>query len=1604
MDPNEAQGRRLLERQALPREVVSAAWELARSRGDIDLCGVLQEQGHLNPAQVAAIRREAGALTGRFDPSQLAGPAAPTPGPDGLIRPAAPPATGSPQTGSYDSGQIPRATGSYDSGQIPRATGSYDSGQIPRATGSYDSGQIPRATGSPQTGGFDPARIAGAGTPPPQTGRFDPGQVTQGPPQTGRFDPNALQSSFETGSSGGSAYVSGGIAAVGPTGHTSAMMNSNVSDTGGGRLVTGGIPELIDRLVEEGLPNVEVTGELGRGGMGVVLEGKDRSLGIDVVVKVMLTADASPDALMRFQREARSLARVDHPGIVKVRELSEFEGYPYFVMERVNGEDLMVKFEAAIADTGTPPELDMVLPAIASTARALDAAHREQILHRDVKPANIILENGTGRAVLVDFGLAKAQSTEAKQALDDTMAELTKSADIIGTPAYMAPEQLDRSGEFGVQGPCTDLWGIAATLYLLVSGETPYRGATMANIFKAVLTADPPRATTHRADLPEWLDDLLATCLQRQADKRPSLTTFAECLEARSLEPLGDTAPPVDHRKTLRYAAIAAAVLLLIGVLAGIRHVTRPLPPPTFKIVDTKSLGRKSFVVTEATGTEIALRTGDTSFKLPLQTHAPGYDGLEVKLDGNARRYPLKKGGALVELQLEQSRSVVKLTAIDWLGRAVPVEQSLVVILDREPPTVRWGPLPESSLKGCRLTGVLSEPSLRPRFALLEESVEYSPEDGRFSFDPTAHEALTKPEDYFLFVTDLVGNEAKIRIPVRVVDVDGAGTHSTLVSAMDQRTLPPRARIFLRPIKPDKPLPTKLEDKIKFSHRMAVRLEHVEDIELIGEVVLGRRPRIAKGPSDDFPIMFELDGGLVRIRDVDLLHISVDDKKFVDQQAGLRKAILALRKNSEADLPAYFPVALIKRGELHLDGVRAGIRSDVPDAVPFIVGRGDASEGPPPRIRVTNSMIEFRGQVLHGFGLSHAIGEFRNCWIHGLGQGMRPNNTITTNSLILARSGSEVRLEKVSLRNGNASVKISESRLDARGLSISKPLVSELSLDRSSAYLTDSRLVDSLMGTAHASQFSRLVAEDCEFVSVGNAQNIAATLYATTGTELLLRRCKVRTVRGETLRLKGYVTLVAENCQFLHEPSVTPFLKAGSIQGYEVLTRPSQSSIVPPFKVWVEDFWQRAGLVRANRQGCDLTLRSCRVTDQGRSVFALATGSQLIFDSSLLTVPSATGVDGRYAHILAQRSSILARNSRLDVDGIREHKRSRPGPALPPAGPEDKLRGRSYAVVGELDESRLEQTPKVITGRVPPGLDREDLARLIGRLRGRMPTRTPIRLLLEPGRHRFPIPRSLTTLELVGAGKAEDVVLEVSDRPLLIAARNHSVRFRNLTLRQAGGSAKLEMIHVYENAEVELENVRVEVETVSPFHVSAFATQREGLKVKGRFDGLPRLRLRACTLVCRGATPPLIIDRGIFECDDSRFVCETDSKAPFIRSTRVARLRFRGTHFELGARPLLDAHATRILLETCSVEGLTARPAIDLKRSTLLHDKPLPAGLLRIGRACSLRAPVSLGQDAASVPPEPDWLIASEDPTRPGAAAQTSKDEGSDGSSPDKRD
>ena len=212
------------------------------------------------------------------------------------------------------------------------------------------------------------------------------------------------------------------------------------------------------------------------------------------------------------------------------------------------------------------------------------------------------------------------------------------------------------------------------------------------------------------------------------------------------------------------------------------------------------------------------------------------------------------------------------------------------------------------------------------------------------------------------------------------------------------------------------------------------------------------------------------------------------------------------------------------------------------------------------------------------------------------------------------------------------------------------------------------------------------------------------------------------------------------------------------------------------------------------------------------------------------------------------------------------------------------------------------------------------------------------------------------------------------------------------------------MIHVYENAEVELENVRVEVETVSPFHVSAFATQREGLKVKGRFDGLPRLRLRACTLVCRGATPPLIIDRGIFECDDSRFVCETDSKAPFIRSTRVARLRFRGTHFELGARPLLDAHATRILLETCSVEGLTARPAIDLKRSPLLHDKPLPAGLLRIGRACSLRAPVSLGQDAASVPPEPDWLIASEDPTRPGAAAQTSKDEGSDGSSPDKRD
>ncbi|GAA2153449.1 serine/threonine-protein kinase [Actinomadura napierensis] len=275
-----------------------------------------------------------------------------------------------------------------------------------------------------------------------------------------------------------------------------------------------------------------LTGELGRGGMGVVWRARDETLNRDVAVKELLlpreTSEAHRElAAQRAVREARAAARLRHPGIITVHDVVLADGRPWIVMELLSGRSLdkLVKQDGPLR----PPRAAAFGIGV---LEALHAAHKRGVLHRDVKPANVFLRDD-GRTVLTDFGIASLTGD----------APLTRPGALIGSPAYMAPERI--RGE--PAGPPSDLWSLGATLYALVEGRTPFARSTSAGTLSAVLTESP--ALPQRAGP---LAGLLLRLLTNDPAERPTaaqtLDELAELAElsdtSQSVKATGRTGPP----------------------------------------------------------------------------------------------------------------------------------------------------------------------------------------------------------------------------------------------------------------------------------------------------------------------------------------------------------------------------------------------------------------------------------------------------------------------------------------------------------------------------------------------------------------------------------------------------------------------------------------------------------------------------------------------------------------------------------------------------------------------------------------------------------------------------------------------------------------------------------------------------------------------------------------------------------------------------------------------------------------------------------------------------------------------------------------------------
>jgi serine/threonine-protein kinase len=304
----------------------------------------------------------------------------------------------------------------------------------------------------------------------------------------------------------------------------------------------------------------EVLEEIARGGMGVVYKARQKRVKRLVALKMILTGQmASDEERERFLREAEMAANLDHPNIVPIYEVSESQGCPYFSMKLVEGESLShVIKQKKRNQSGYDPIAAAQLTA--TIARAVHFAHERGFLHCDLKPSNILLETD-GRPYVTDFGLAKRASEDSS---------LSASGAILGTPSYMAPEQA--SGSRRGLSPATDVYGLGAILYELLTGSPPFRNGTVMETVVEVLERDPLAPRELRPGIPKELEAICLKCLEKNPrDRFPTAAALASELDKHLQGEVIDTTSVIPrlrrwHRREPELVARIGGLFLIASI------------------------------------------------------------------------------------------------------------------------------------------------------------------------------------------------------------------------------------------------------------------------------------------------------------------------------------------------------------------------------------------------------------------------------------------------------------------------------------------------------------------------------------------------------------------------------------------------------------------------------------------------------------------------------------------------------------------------------------------------------------------------------------------------------------------------------------------------------------------------------------------------------------------------------------------------------------------------------------------------------------------------------------------------------------------------------
>jgi WD40 repeat protein len=364
----------------------------------------------------------------------------------------------------------------------------------------------------------------------------------------------------------------------------------------------------------------EIVAEIGRGGMGVVYKARDQKLDRLVAVKTIRSAShASPADVARFLAEARARARLDHPHIIPLYEIGETEGLPYFVMALVEGGSL----QARITSGPLPPV--QAARVVQQAAQAIEHAHDKGVLHRDLKPHNILLEGTNGYCSGSASAVCAASDTTAKthgsdeepfiKVSDFGLARLagqdglTASGDILGTPSYMPPEQA--SGSTRDVGPCSDIYSLGAVLYCLVTGRPPFQAASVMETLRLVQEQEPVAPQRLNPAVPQDLEAVCLKCLEKEPQRRyRRAADLADDLQ-RFLDGRPTLARPLGRagrawrwarRRPAWAAMVSALVFAMFGLATGAVAYTLELRALNTALTDAKANEHRQKEAAEARG------------------------------------------------------------------------------------------------------------------------------------------------------------------------------------------------------------------------------------------------------------------------------------------------------------------------------------------------------------------------------------------------------------------------------------------------------------------------------------------------------------------------------------------------------------------------------------------------------------------------------------------------------------------------------------------------------------------------------------------------------------------------------------------------------------------------------------------------------------------------------------------------------------------------------------------------------------------------------------------------------------------------------------------